>query len=85
MSAMKRYYLVTDATAGQVERATGLPSTDTPLGALAEARDPVVEAMQIGGAMAAIDRALNPRTFGCRECGGVVIHGPSCSLWNVMT
>ena len=77
---MKNYYLVTDATAAQVEKATGNPAYDTPLGAFTVAVDPVIEAIKFGGVMDALDRALHPRSNGCPECHGTVIHRPNCKI-----
>lgn len=73
---MKEYYLVTDATAEEVERRTGLPGHSTFLGALVEKPKP----FRIEVEMEKFDRLLHPRC-----CNGGVIHAPNCPMWNVMT
>ena len=78
---MKNYDLVTDATAAEVERLTGRPAHDTPLGALVERRDHVVEAIRIGIQLDALNNVLHPRC----ECRGVIMHAPWCKSWNVVT
>lgn len=75
-----KYVLVPDGEAGQIEKLTGLKGHNTPLGALVEWRDPVVEAIRIGIQMDAIDRALKPRC-----CYGTFLHAPNCPTWGVMT
>lgn len=81
----KDYYLVTGTCAAEVERKTGLPSMDTPLGTLVEKKDPVIEAMQIGFALSQIQEAFNPRFRGCPECHGAVLHRPDCKIGNAIT
>lgn len=82
---MKKYMLVTDATAAAVEEKTGLRGIDTPLGALVEHRDPVVEAIRFGLMRDALERRLNPQPRGCPECHGVILHSPRCKLGMAVT
>ena len=75
---MKKYYLVTDATAETVEKLTGLLGHNTHLGALVE-QPPSLAGL--GEAMARINNALNPPKPRC--CHGVFLHEPNCPTWGV--
>ena len=74
---MKEYYLVTDATAEEVKRLTGMKARDTPLGALVEKPRP----FDLDAAMAQFDRARR----GPPCCTGGVMHAPWCKYWGVTT
>lgn len=76
---MKRYLLVTDASAAEVEAKTGLRGHNTPLGTLVEDRDPIVEAIAIGLWR---DHA-SPR--GCPECGAAMLHRSNCKIGMAVT
>lgn len=69
----RRYLLVTDATAGQVERAVGLRGLDTPHGALVE--EP--QRLDVGAMVAAFERARS----GPRRCFCAVVHMPPCPFY----
>lgn len=73
---MKKYILVTDATADQVTRRTGLDAHQTHLGALVEQPRP----FNLDRAMDELNRALHPRDSRC-HCGNfAVMHSPRCPL-----
>ncbi len=70
---MKEYYLVTDATAEQVARRTGLEAKDTHLGALVEKPKP----FNLDAALDKLDRAMHTRC----GCGSyAIMRSPSCPL-----
>lgn len=68
---MKKFYLVTDATAEEVERKTGLPGHNTALGALVEQPEP----FRLEVELAKLDRILHPRC-----CYGAITHAPTVRL-----
>lgn len=76
---MKKYYLVPDGEAGEIERLTGLRGRNTPFGALVEQPDERSKE-RLGIALAAINRAFNPPSRGCPECGGIIMHTSKCKL-----
>jgi hypothetical protein len=76
---MKKYYLVTDATAEEVIAKTGLDAHQTHMGALVE-RPPEFD---LHGALAELDRAFNPNRCTCGAYA--VIHRPSCPAGLMMT
>jgi hypothetical protein len=69
---MKKYLLVTDATADQVKQATGLDGHDTPLGALIEKPRP----FNMQAAMEELDRALHPNRCICGRYA--IMHRLNC-------
>lgn len=78
---MKKYYLVTDATAELVTLRTGLDAHQTLLGALVE-RPP---AFNLDRALDELDRALHPNKPRC-NCGPwSVIHRPGCPVGMAIT
>lgn len=78
---MKKYYLVTDATADRVTHRTGLYALQTPLGALVE-QPPT---FNLDKALDDLDRALHPNKLNC-NCGlRSVIHWPNCPLGTMIT
>jgi len=76
---MKKYYLVTDATAEEVTRKTGLSAHQTRLGALVEQP----KEFNLEKILDDLDRALHPRC----TCGSwIMFHRPGCPLeWNGIT
>jgi hypothetical protein len=73
---MKRYILVTDATAEEVEQATGLRGRPTPLGVFVDMPKP----FRLEVEMEKLDRALHPRDPRC-HCGrSAIMHSPRCPL-----
>jgi hypothetical protein len=68
----RQFYLVTDATAEEVERRTGLQGHNTHLGALVETPTP----FDLGEAMARLDRLLHPNRCTCGAYA--VFHRPGC-------
>lgn len=78
---MKKYYLVTDATADQVTLRTGLDAHQTHLGALVEQPPP----FNLERALDDLDRAMHPNKPRC-TCGPwSVIHRPSCFFATAIT
>lgn len=78
---MKRYLLITDAGAAEVEAKTGLRGHNTPLGVLVEDRDPVIEAMRLGFWLEQVNRALYPqKPRCCPECHGTILHRFGCQI-----
>lgn len=78
---MKKYYLVTDATAEEVAVKTGLGAHQTRLGALVE-RPPE---FNMDAALDRLDRALHPNKPRC-TCGKMaVIHWGSCPFAYAVT
>lgn len=76
---MKKYYLVTDSTAAEVERCTGLRGRDTFMGALVERPEP----FDMHGTLAEINRALHPMWCTCGSYA--VVHQPNCPAWKTLT
>ena len=78
---MKKYYLVTDATADQIMRRTGLDAHQTHLGALVE-QPPT---FNLEKALDDLDRAMHPQKPRC-NCGPrSIIHRPNCPLGIAIT
>lgn len=76
---MREYYLVTDATAEEVERLTGLRGHNTPLGVLVEKPKP----FRLEVALEKLDRLLHPTRCICGKFA--VIHQPHCPMANLLT
>jgi hypothetical protein len=76
---MKKYYLVTDATAEQVTRKTGLDAHQTLLGALVE-QPP---AFNLEKALDDLDRAMHHPRCNCGRWS--IIHQPNCPMGMVIT
>jgi hypothetical protein len=74
------HYLVTDATAEEVEHRTGMRGHDTPYGVLVEKRP---RPGDIADAMARIDRALNPTRCTCGMFA--IMHWPNCPMAKAIT
>lgn len=75
------YWLVTDSTAAEVERLTGLEGCNTPLGVLVEKPKP----FNLAAARDKVDRALHPNRPRC-TCGTyAIIHGPRCPFALALT
>jgi hypothetical protein len=73
---MKKYYLVTDATADQVTRRTGLDAHQTRLGALVEKPRP----FNLDAELDRLDRAMHPNKPRC-NCGlWSIMHRPDCPI-----
>lgn len=66
------HWLVTGISEAELERLTGLRGRMTDYGVLVEAPKP----FDLYGALAEIDRALNPNRCRCRG----VLHQPTCPL-----
>lgn len=78
------HYLITDATAAEVEEKTGLRGHPTPLGVLVEAPpDPFIEGLRMNGDLELIKRTLNPPPP--RLCGCNVVHMPPCRFAYMVT
>ncbi len=73
------HYLVTDTVAEELERRTGIRGHNTPFGVLAEKPKP----FDMYGALAVIDRALNPTRCTCGR--NAIIHQPNCPAWLAIT
>jgi hypothetical protein len=69
------HYLITDATAEEVERRTGMRGHDTPLGVLVE-KPP--RPSDITDAMERINRALYPTRCTCGMFA--IMHWPNCPM-----
>lgn len=76
---MITHYLVTDATAAELEARTGLYGHDTPLGVLAEKPKP----FRLDVELEKLDRILHPRRCTCGSFA--VIHQPNCPAWLAIT
>ena len=74
------HYLVTDATAAELERRTGIRGHDTPLGVLAEKP----KRFDMYGARAIINRTLQPPSL-CICGSSAIIHQPNCPAAWVIT
>lgn len=73
---MKKYYLITDATADQVTAKTGMDAHQTHLGALVE-RPPE---FNMEKALDDLDRAMHPNKLRCKCGSWAIIHHPSCPM-----
>ena len=76
------YYLITDGQgtcAERIEQVTGLRAYDTHLGILVEKPKP----FELHGAMAALERRLNPMRCSCGP--GAVVHHGNCPLMYAVT
>lgn len=69
---MEKYWLVTDATAAEVEAKTGLQGHDTPLGVLLRAPKP----FRLDVALERLNRALHPTRCICGRYA--ILHQPNC-------
>lgn len=66
------HYLITQTSAAELERKTGIRGADTPFGVLAEKQKP----FDMYGALAIVERALNPTRCTCGKFA--ILHSPSC-------
>ena len=73
---MRQYGLVRGTSAAAVERMTGLPAIDTPIGTLFKAAPP----FDLEYEMAKLNRALHPSPCNCS-----VIHSPGCPFGSLIT
>lgn len=72
-----KYYLITDASAAEVEARTGLHGRDTPFGVFL---DNIPDMASFYEAKAKFDRAFNPKLCTC-----TVIHRPGCPAGDIIT
>lgn len=78
---MKKYMLVTDATADEVTRRTGLDAYQTHLGALVEEPRP----FNLDAELDRLDRAMHPNNPRC-NCGSwSIMHRPNCPFAFICT
>jgi hypothetical protein len=78
---MKKYLLVTDSCAAEVERKTGLRAVDTPLGALVEKPRP----FNLQAELDRLDRAMFPNKPRCICRKSAIIHFANCPLSYMVT
>lgn len=72
-----KYFLVTDSTAEEVERRTGLRGRDTPMGVFVPAPPPGIAA-----ALERMERALHPNRCTCGAWA--VVHRAECPAWRTI-
>jgi hypothetical protein len=71
------HYLVTDATAEELERLTGLRGRDTPLGVLVEKPKPFC----LEAELEKLAKLLHPTHCTCGSYA--IIHQPNCPMWGI--
>jgi len=77
---MKKYYLITDATAEEITLKTGLDAHQTSLGALVEQP----KEFNLEKVLDDFDRVMNPNR--CRCGSWIIFHRPGCPMqWSGIT